>query len=153
MTYQAVENTDPYDATGERAQQLLLRKVYQLLSRSDAAAEITTTQRELLARMSAQLMRLSQQRPALVQQAASVEKILLAGRLNLEGCDHCLRDLMQNIWNLMDPGDAVLRHPGAVYSTEDSLISTYQEELRREELRQKELQDPVSTSEPAGDRP
>jgi len=130
LTYHVVENHKQVNGTGLYAIQQLLRQTYQVLSSQALSAEISVEKSALLSRMSAHLMTLSQKRPALIQQAATIEKLLLNGDFNLDGCKNCIRDLKQSLWNLMDEGDALLHHPAAVYYEDDALIKAYQEELR-----------------------
>lgn len=130
LSYETVENMDPDERTQGRADQHLLRQTYHALSSLSPDMEIDAAQRELLSRMSSHLMVVSQTRPALIQHASTIEKILLAGHTGLTNCNECVRELSAVLWNMMDEGDATLRHPGAVFYNDDELVRRYQEAIQ-----------------------
>ena len=128
-SYALQQHADAEILSPERAQQKLLRQVWELLSSSNPEDTIDTAQDELLAKMSAQFKSLSQQRPALIKQAASIEKLRAGKHWRLSNCEDCFEELQQSIWKLMDTGDALLQHPRAIYANDDGLIRDYQQEL------------------------
>lgn len=131
LTYQLSEDSNAVEQTGPRADQRLLRDAYNLLSTQTPAAELTTAQRALLIRLSAHLMTLSEKRPALIKQAATVEKLLLAGRHQIDACPDCITELNTTLWNLMDEGTALFHQGKAAYYPGDDLIRSYQDELQK----------------------
>ena len=131
LTYQTTENTSSMDQTGPRADQLLLRNTYYLLSTQTPVAIFTAPQQALLTHLSTHLMALSQQRPALIKQAASVEKLLQANQLQLDTCPDCIAELSTTLWNLMDEGAAYFHQGKAAYFNADELIRSYPQELQK----------------------
>ncbi len=133
LTYHTTENTSEDNLTGTAADQWLLRSTYQLLSEQPSNLEFTPSQRQLLSRLSKHLMGLSQQRPGLIIQAASVEKLLLAGHLQVGVCPHCSDELRITLWNLMDDAAALLHQGKAAWMIGDELIQAYQRELQQDD--------------------
>jgi hypothetical protein len=131
LTYQTSENTDDEDLSAPRADQQLFRNTYQLISTQSASAVFNASQQALLTRLSARLMALSQQRPALIKQAASVENLIQTGRLQLDNCEDCIAELGLTVWNLMGQADAALHQPKAAYYNNEDLIQSYQHELQK----------------------
>lgn len=128
-SYSLQQQFDPQRLAPVRAQQSLLRQVWQLLSSSSSDVPVDADQDELLAQTSALFKFLSQQRPALIKQAASIEKLRVNKHWQLNNCQDCMQELEQSIWSLLDSGDAVLQRPRAIYSSDDGLIQDYQLEL------------------------
>lgn len=134
LTYQLSEDTNAVEQAGPRADQRLLREAYNLLSTQTPSAELTTAQQALFTRLSAHLMSLSDKRPALIKQAATVEKLLLAGRQQIDTCPDCIAELNTTLWNLMDKGTALFHQGKAAYYPGDDLIRSYQDELQKTRL-------------------
>ena len=134
LTYQLREDTNAAEQTGPRADQILLREAFNSLSTQTPSAELTTAQRALFTRLSAHLMSLSEQRPALIKQAATVEKLLLAGRQQIDACPDCITELNTTLWNLMDEGTALFHQGKAAYYPGNDLIRSYQDELQKTRL-------------------
>ena len=128
-SYQLQQSADPADLPQSRATQRLLRQLWQLLGSINDADMIKPADDELLSAMSSQYKTMSQQRPALINQAATIEKLRAAKQWRLNNCDGCVDELKQSIWNLMDDGDAHLMQPLPVYGNDDDLIRDYQREL------------------------
>ncbi len=131
LTYQTKENINSAGQTGPQADQLLLRNAYHLLSTQAPLATLTAPGQALFTRLSSHLMTLSQQRPALIKQAATVEKLLLSGQLQLDACPGCGVDLRTTLWNLMDNGPALFHQGKATYYNDDELIQSYRDELQK----------------------
>ena len=138
LTYQTREIANTAEQTGPRADQVLLRDAYLLLSTRASNVKLTEPQLTLLTRLSTHLMTLSQQRPALIKQAATVEKQLLNKHLRPDNCPDCLDDLTTTLWNLMDGGAALFHQGRATYYNSDELIQSYQDELRKVRSLQKD---------------
>jgi hypothetical protein len=66
-------------------------------------ARLDGSGRELLRRAADEFTRRSQERPALIRQAATLEKMLLAERLDVPGCSDCLEQLRRATWSLLPP--------------------------------------------------
>jgi hypothetical protein len=132
LTYQTGENTGPDDHSESRTQQILLRDVWLMFSTQLRNAELSAEQIESLTQLSGYFMGLSKQRPALIKQAATVEKLLLAGRLHMNNCENCIQELNTTIWNLMDDAAAHLQPGKAAYFNSEDLIKAYQNELQLE---------------------
>ena len=139
-SYSLQQHANPDSLPPQRAEQRLLRQVWQLLGSFNPDHAIDTEQDEVLLKMSDQYKVLSQQRPALIKQAASIEKLRTAKQWRLSNCDGCMQELKQSIWNLMDDGDALLQHPGPVYDNNDEMIRDYRLELRSSSGAQQSMQ-------------
>lgn len=129
-SYSRAEQTDLQALSQTRQAQMLLRKSWQLLSSQVPQASIDAEQDEVLSQLSDQFKLLSQQRPAMIKQAATLEKLRVAKKWQLNNCPACMTELKQSIWNLMDAGDAQLHYPGQVYDSNDEMIKAYQFELQ-----------------------
>lgn len=129
-SYSTSEQKDLQALSQTRQAQMLLRKSWQLLSSQIPQALIDAAQDEVLSQMSDQFKLLSQQRPALIKQAATLEKLRIAKTWQLNTCPDCMTELKHSIWNLMDDGDAQLHYPAQIYDRNDELIKTYQSELQ-----------------------
>lgn len=134
LTYQITENTNTEHQTGPQADQWLLREAYNLLNTQAPFTVLTVPQQALLTRLSAHLMHLSQQRPALIKQAATVEKLLLSGQLQFDTCPNCSGELSSTLWNLMDNGNAQFHQGKAAYYNADDLIRSYRDERQKTRL-------------------
>jgi len=134
LTYRLSEDSNAAEQAGPRADQILLREAYNLLSIQTPSAELTSAQRALFTRLSAHLMSLSEKRPALIKQAATVEKMLMAGHQQIETCPDCIAELSTTLWNLMDEGMALFHQGKAAYYPGDDLIQSYQDELQKTHL-------------------
>ena len=66
-------------------------------------ARLDDASRALLRRAADEFTRRSQERPALIRQAATLEKMLLADRLDVPGCPDCLEQLRRATWTLLPP--------------------------------------------------
>lgn len=128
--YSLQQQADASDLPTARARQRLLRQVWQLLNANGSEDEIKADEDIILATMSDEYKTLSQQRPALIKQAASIEKLRAGKQWQIRNCDDCLAELKQSIWNLMDDGDALLHPARAAYGSEDELIQSYQYQLQ-----------------------
>jgi len=131
LTYHLNEDTNAGEHTGSRADQILLREAYNLLSMLTPSVALTSAQQALFTRLSTQLMSLSEKRPALIKQAATVEKLLLKGRAQIDSCPDCITELNNTLWNLMDEGGALFHQGKAAYYPDDELIRNYRDELQR----------------------
>ena len=117
------------DKGGDQWGQRLLKDVYQLLRSHTPDSEFTEEQKKSLSRLGLLFTDWSQQRAALIRHAASLEKLVLAGRLNLEDCKTCLQDLESIIWDLIETGSGQFHHRHAVWYSDDGLIKSYQRML------------------------
>jgi hypothetical protein len=69
----------------------------------DPGLRLDESGRQLLRRAADEFTRRSQERPALIRQAATLEKMLLAERLDVPGCADCLEQLRRATWSLLPP--------------------------------------------------
>ena len=130
-SYKTTRSVDLQKLNKPRLEQRLLRKIWQLLSSQVSQGVIDADQDETLSQMSEQFRLWSQNRPALIKQAATIEKLRAAKQWQLLNCQECMAELKQSIWSLMDDGDALLHHPTQVYDSNDGLIETYLSERRQ----------------------
>jgi hypothetical protein len=79
---------------------VLLQSIFSLLSDpKDKPLNITET--ALLKDMKQWLLVLSESRPALIKQAATIERILSSDSIAIKKCNQCISNLKQKIWQLM----------------------------------------------------
>jgi len=118
-----------YDTTSENRwsvenDQVLLRESFELLS-TQRGSIIEDHQRQLLIGLGQRLTDWSQQRPALIRQAATVERLLLEGLIELPSCGECIDSLMARIWKLLAPTAATPEYGRRYYFTDDELVNSY----------------------------
>ncbi len=89
------------DATPDPAPEALLRELYRLLTGAGPGEALAEDDRELLRRAARLFTERSQQRPALIRQAATLEQLRVVGRLELPACDDCLPALGAATWSLL----------------------------------------------------
>jgi hypothetical protein len=121
-------------AEPDPSSQDLLQGLHRLLSTIPRGADFTEDQRDLLRRAARLFTDRAQQRPALIRQAASLEMLRVAGRLEIPDCEDCLDALKTATWSLMpraEPGPG----PGHRPSTDDQAREYLQ---RLEALRQEQ---------------
>ncbi len=105
--------------------QFLLHSSFKLLS-TQQGAQLGSEQQQLLQRLRERLTAWSRQHPALIQQAATVERLLVAGELSLSKCADCLDSLLTQVWDLLDPSAAPARAGGRNYFNDDVMIRDWQ---------------------------
>ena len=83
--------------------EVLVQSLQAWLGAQRPGAPLDPGSRELLRQAADEFTRRSQERPALIRQAATLEKILLAERLEVPGCPDCLEQLRRATWSLLPP--------------------------------------------------
>jgi len=113
--------------------QLLAEALFTHLGALKNDQPIPPSTRSLLRRGADYLTTLSQQRPALIRQAAHIERLLLADRINPVGCDSCLAELRQTAWALSGNAGAApdRRSPNPATALQLQASAQYQEALQR----------------------
>ena len=119
------------DPGSEQWNQRLLKSTYLLLTSYSSQYELDDSDRELLQRLSIEFTNWSQQRAALIRHAATLEKLSLAGQLNLDNCESCLQDLEHTIWNLISDGAGQLKQGDATWYADDEMVQSYQKALQQ----------------------
>jgi hypothetical protein len=66
----------------------------------------------------------------LIQHAATLEKLLIAGQLQLDECENCISDLADTVWNQLDESAAQLHQRRASWYPDEDLIQSYQQVLK-----------------------
>ena len=69
------------------------------------------------------------ERPVLISDIATLERILLADSLRLKDCDNCVEKLKNKLWQLLDKPIALPNVRQAIYLYNDTLINQYNELL------------------------
>ncbi len=87
--------------------EVLVQSLQAWLGAQRPGAPLDPGSRELLRQAADEFTRRSQERPALIRQAATLEKILLAERLEVPGCPDCLEQLRRATWSLLPPATPV----------------------------------------------
>ena len=131
LSYRLDEPQRDYDSRSQAWNQLLLVRVYHLLSTHSSLTEFDENERELLSRLSSELANWSQQQPNLIQHAATLEKLLIAGQLQLDECENCISDLADTVWNQLDESAAQLQQRRASWYPNEDLIQSYQQVLKK----------------------
>ena len=116
--------------TANDGDQSLFWHAYQALNTHYSAGFIDSNEKTLLGRLSHRLAELASERPALILQAVTVEKILLAGSFVLDDCENCVDDLGRKLWALLEEADAQPRSGGRDYLPGDDLVADYLEAVQ-----------------------
>ncbi len=90
-------------ATPDPDPDALARALFALLSEAGPETPLGEDETDLLRRAARHFTALSQQRPTLIRQAATLERLALGGRLALPDCADCLADLRKATWSLLPP--------------------------------------------------
>lgn len=106
----------------------LFREAWQMLS-TGLGRTIGPDQRASLENLRLRLTDLSQQRPALIRHAATVERLLLAGEFNLPDCEGCLDSLIDATWSLL-PSAGSEPSPGSrMLDLDDPLVREFMDQV------------------------
>lgn len=97
LTYDLVVDEDPQ----EQSDSLMFKQAHHLLTYWQPTKKLESAHQQLLRDLAARLLELSENRPALVSHAATVENILLNQKLELTGCSDCLDNLRRKLWQLL----------------------------------------------------
>lgn len=141
LSYRLDEPQRNYDSRSQAWNQLLLVDVYHLLSTHSSLTRFDESERELLGRLSSELTNWSQQQPGLIQHAATLEKLLIAGQLQLDECENCISDLADTVWNQLDESAAQLHQRRASWYPDEDLIQSYQQVLKENNESENRLED------------
>lgn len=83
----------------------LVRALYALLGAATPAQALDPDERELLRRAGRHFTALSQERPALIRHAATLERLAVLGRFETPDCADCLDTLRAATWTLLPPAE------------------------------------------------
>ena len=100
-------------------------RLYQLLNESVSGANFTREEIALLNEASQRLTVLSQERPALIKQAATVEMLLARKGLNLPDCAACLHKLRATVWSLLPAAESEPQSGLRVGEADDEMAREY----------------------------
>lgn len=131
LSYRLDEPLRDYDSRSQAWNQQLLVDVYHLLSTHSSLITFNEHERELLGRLSSELTSWSQQQPGLIQHAATLEKLLISGQLQLDECENCIKDLADTVWNQLDESAAQLHQHRASWYPDEGLIQSYRQVLKK----------------------
>lgn len=120
LEYQRVEKTQAEEADGR-----FFMRLYQLLNEPRGAASFTGKEVDLLNEASQRITELSQERPALIKQAATVELLLANGGLSLPDCASCMQGLRDTIWSLLPEAESEPQSGPAVGNADDDMAREY----------------------------
>jgi hypothetical protein len=109
---------------------LLYQAAWRLFS-TRAGQALREDDRELLEELGGHLTTMSQQRPALIQHAATVERLLLAGRIELMDCPGCLAGLEDATWSLLQAPDASPTGGERRLDPDDALTRDWVEQVKQ----------------------
>ena len=127
LSYEIPVPQQVFARAGEQFDQQGLKDAFLLLTQHSYGSSLDDDERDLLSRLSREFTRNSQQRPALIRHAASLEKLALAGRMELHDCEACVEDLKSTIWSVIDEDASQLRYRTTAWFADDGLIKSYQQ--------------------------
>ena len=90
-----------------QAQNKVIEQAYLLLNQQGRNQSFGETEIVKLKALGDMLLKLSEERPALIQYAAMVEKMMVVKSATLADCDDCLIRLKQKLWQLASPPNSV----------------------------------------------
>jgi hypothetical protein len=106
----------------------LFREAWQVLSTGLGRA-IGPDQRASLENLRLRLADLSQQRPALIRHAATVERLLLAGEFKLPDCEGCLDGLIETTWSLLPSAESEPSQGSRALDLDDALGREFMDQV------------------------
>jgi hypothetical protein len=96
------------------------------------AAALMPEQRVFIKAVKVFMQKLFIDRPALINEVATLERILLADSFSLPDCQHCVVNLNNKLWQLLDRPTALPNVRKLNYLFNDSLINKYNELLMQD---------------------
>lgn len=108
-----------------RSDDQLFRELHDRLSRRSPTAPFAPDEIELLARAADRLQQLSADRPALITQAAQLERLRVAGGAANENCEDCVADAIRTAWSLLSSPRARPVQGARAVAVDDALIRDY----------------------------
>lgn len=131
LTYDLVVEED----LQEQSDSLMFKQAHQLLTYWQPTKKLESAHQQLLRDLATRLLDLSENRPALVSHAATIENILLNQKLQLTGCVDCVDNLRRKLWQLIP---AAISEPQVRALNINRQNETYKKYLNRsQELTQK----------------
>lgn len=95
----------------------------------NAINEFSQEQRLVINTVKQLLQNKLSQRPALINDIATLERIILAGSFNIKNCDNCIEKLKSKLWQLLEKPIALPNVRQLNYLYNDLLINQYNELL------------------------
>lgn len=124
LEYQRRSEPSPPDGDAQ-----LFGELVTWLSLATAATVPDDEARALMSRARDRLSELAQQRPALITHAATLEKLLVTGRVSLPDCGNCVSELRDATWSLLPPPAAEPLPGDRGYDPADPLAADYADSL------------------------
>ncbi len=87
-------------STDTESDEMLFQRAFSLLS-SEQNLTITSADKKTLRQLKQRLLILSEARPALIKQAAIIQRMISSNRIQLTKCIDCVSSLKQKLWQLM----------------------------------------------------
>jgi len=112
-------------AAGDRSDDALFRELHDRLSRRSPTESFDPDELELLTRASDRLQQLSSDRPALINQAARLEQLRVAGGPANEDCEDCIADAIKTAWSMLSLPRAQPVQGVRPVAVDDALIRDY----------------------------
>jgi hypothetical protein len=108
-----------------RSDDQLFRELFDRLSRRSPTEPFGTDELDLLARAADRLQQLAANRPALITQAAVMERLRVAGGPANETCEGCIADAIRTSWSVLSSPQAQPVHGTRPLAADDALVRDY----------------------------
>ena len=103
----------------------LFRELHDRLSRRSPTEPFAPDEIDLLARAADRLQQMSADRPALIRQAAQLERLRVAGEPVNENCEDCFADAIRTAWSVLTSPRARPVQGARPVAVDDALIRDY----------------------------
>ncbi len=126
LSYQQDQKIDLSDSEQMQLRRFFtwLNTVFNMPSKTQINV-LSLTQRQLVVNVKKQFENLVETRPVLIKYVAILERILLSNNLELDGCQSCLADLLEKVWQLLPEPIAKPVSPRKPYADSDIVIRKY----------------------------
>jgi hypothetical protein len=112
-------------AATNRSDDRLFRELHDRLSRRSPTEPFSTDELGLLGRAADRLQQLSTDRPALITQAATLERLRVAGGPTNNGCEDCVADAIRTALSMLSSPQATPVNGTRPVAVDDALIRDY----------------------------
>lgn len=131
LSYRTDTEKPRLDEDDKLRNQILLADVYQLLSDDSPVIFSDEQDRRKLKSLSGVFARWSKERAGLIRHAATLEKLLLANRLQLDDCKDCVSSLRLTIWGLIDEKVVDFRYRESTWQSSDEMANDYRRFIQK----------------------
>lgn len=122
---------DISDTIDVNSELVLIKNSHQLLSNFPITKSLNKVQLELLNQLRTHLLELAESRPALIGYAATIERILIAKKIDLKNCADCVTRLKHKLWQLLPPPVSLPANRKSTRLYEAQRVKTYFDRVKQ----------------------